>query len=401
MKVGVPTEIKPDEYRVAITPIGVRELSEHGHEVVDPEGRRRGLGDRGLRLRGPGRADPPDRRGRLRRGRRWSSASRSPSPRRSRLLRRGSDPLHVPAPRACARTHTRVVRHRRDLRRLRDRRGQAGPAAAAGADVGGRRQDRHPGGRVHAREARSAAAGSCSAASPGSPPANVMIIGGGAVGMHAAFIAIGMEADVFVYDVSLDKLRELDVAFGGRASTVFSLDASRSRRGCREMDLVIGGVLVHGARAPHVITTQAARPDEAARGAGRRRDRPGWLLRDLAARPPTAIRPTRSTGSSTTASPTCPARCRSPRPTRSPTRRCPTCSRSPTTASPRRRARDPGLRLGINVAGGQGHAPGRRRGRRHGIHAARAGARHRRARAASPRLRWRRRHGDARDPKRN
>ena len=78
---------------------------------------------------------------------------------------------------------------------------------------------------------RWAAAGSCSAASPASPPANVMVIGGGAVGMHAAFIAIGMEADVFVYDVSLDKLRELDVAFGGRASTVFS-STLRSRRSC-------------------------------------------------------------------------------------------------------------------------------------------------------------------------
>ena len=49
-----------------------------------------------------------------------------------------------------------------------------------------------------------------------------MIIGGGAVGMNAAFIAIGMEADVFVYDTTIDRLRELDVAFGGRASTVFS-----------------------------------------------------------------------------------------------------------------------------------------------------------------------------------
>ena len=69
-----------------------------------------------------------------------------------------------------------------------------------------------------------------------------MVIGGGAVGMNAAFIAIGMEADVFVYDVSLDKLRELDIAFGGRASTVFSStlsieerlprDGPRDRRAC-------------------------------------------------------------------------------------------------------------------------------------------------------------------------
>jgi alanine dehydrogenase len=87
---------------------------------------------------------------------------------------------------------------------------------------------------------------------PGVAPANVMVIGGGAVGMNAAFIAIGMEADVFVYDVSIDKLRELDVAFGGRASTVFSSTLSVEER-LPQMDLVIGGVLVHGARAPHVI----------------------------------------------------------------------------------------------------------------------------------------------------
>src|SRR5204863_4823109 len=52
---------------------------------------------------------------------------------------------------------------------------------------------------------------------PGVAAATVMVIGGGAVGMNAAFISIGMEADTFVFDVSIDKLRELDVAFGGRA----------------------------------------------------------------------------------------------------------------------------------------------------------------------------------------
>jgi alanine dehydrogenase len=87
---------------------------------------------------------------------------------------------------------------------------------------------------------------------PGVAPANVMVIGGGAVGMNAAFIAIGMEADVFVYDTSIDRLRELDIAFGGRASTVFSSVLSIEER-LHDIDLVIGAVLVHGARAPHVI----------------------------------------------------------------------------------------------------------------------------------------------------
>ena len=79
-----------------------------------------------------------------------------------------------------------------------------------------------------------------------------MVIGGGVVGMNAAFIAIGMEADVFVFDTNIDRLRELDVIFGGRASTVYS-----STLAVEEMlphaDLVIGAVLIHGARAPHVI----------------------------------------------------------------------------------------------------------------------------------------------------
>jgi alanine dehydrogenase len=90
---------------------------------------------------------------------------------------------------------------------------------------------------------------------PGVAPANVMIIGGGAVGMNAAFIAIGMEADVFVYDTNIDRLRDLDVAFGGRASTVFSSVLSIEER-LPDVDLVIGAVLVHGARAPRVIRRQ-------------------------------------------------------------------------------------------------------------------------------------------------
>ena len=71
--------------------------------------------------------------------------------------------------------------------------------------------------------------------------------------MNAAFIAIGMQADVFVFDRSIDRLRELEVAFAGRASTVFS-----STLAIEEMlphaDLVIGAVLVRGGRAPHVVT---------------------------------------------------------------------------------------------------------------------------------------------------
>jgi alanine dehydrogenase len=87
---------------------------------------------------------------------------------------------------------------------------------------------------------------------PGVAAATVMIIGGGVVGQNAAFIAIGMEADVFVYDRNIDRLRELDITFGGRASTVYSSTLSIEEMLPR-VDLVIGAVLIHGARAPYVI----------------------------------------------------------------------------------------------------------------------------------------------------
>jgi alanine dehydrogenase len=73
--------------------------------------------------------------------------------------------------------------------------------------------------------------------------------------MNAAFIAIGMEADVFVFDRSVDRLRELDVIFAGRCSTVFSSTLEIEER-LPTADLVIGAVLIHGAKAPHVVTRE-------------------------------------------------------------------------------------------------------------------------------------------------
>jgi alanine dehydrogenase len=87
---------------------------------------------------------------------------------------------------------------------------------------------------------------------PGVAAANVMVIGGGVVGMNAAFVAIGMGADVFVYDKSIDRLRELEVDFAGSCSTVYSTTLAIEEMLPRA-DLVIGAVLVHGARAPFVV----------------------------------------------------------------------------------------------------------------------------------------------------
>jgi alanine dehydrogenase len=250
MKVGVPTEIKPDEYRVALTPIGVRELTERGHEVLIQSAAGEGsaisdsdFGTQGARIV----AAAEDV---------WGEADlvlkvKEPQAPEVSLLRSDATLftyLHLaPAPELtkglcdtgaiCVAYETVEDRHGR-LPLLAPMSEIAGKIATqAGAFM----LERPLGGR-----------GILLGGVPGVAPANVMIIGGGAVGMNAAFIAIGMEADVFVYDVSIDKLRELDIAFGGRASTVFSSTLSIEER-LPDMDLVIGGVLVHGARAPRVI----------------------------------------------------------------------------------------------------------------------------------------------------
>ena len=135
---------------------------------------------------------------------------------------------------------------------------------------------------------------------PGVAAANVMVIGGGVVGMNAAFIAVGMEATVYVFDRNIDRLRELDIAFGGRADTCFASTLSIEERLPERRPGDRGGA---GPRRPGAARDhpRAARADEAPRGAGRRLDRPGRLLRDLAPDDPQRTRPTRSTGSPTTA----------------------------------------------------------------------------------------------------
>jgi alanine dehydrogenase len=87
---------------------------------------------------------------------------------------------------------------------------------------------------------------------PGVAPGKVMIIGGGVVGLTAAEVAIGMGAETYIFDRNIDRLRELDFLLNNRASTVFSTTLNVERM-LSEADLVIGAVLVHGAKAPHVI----------------------------------------------------------------------------------------------------------------------------------------------------
>ena len=170
---------------------------------------------------------------------------KEPQPVEVEMLRAEPDAVHLSAPGGRARARARADALGRHLHRLRDRQDAEGhlPLLAPMSEVAGKiatqagafMLERPLGGR-----------GILLGGVPGVAAATVLVIGGGVVGMNAAFIAIGMEADVFVFDRSIDRLRELDVAFAGRASTVYS-----STLAIEEMlpaaDLVIGAVLVQGA----------------------------------------------------------------------------------------------------------------------------------------------------------
>ena len=250
MRVGVPTEVKADEYRVALTPTGVRELREHGHEIVVQAGAGEGSSIADAQYEAQGATIVPDAEAV------WGEAElvlgvKEPQPDEIGNLRPGHTLftyLHLaPNPeltRALCDSGAVCIAYET----VEDARGRL-PLLAPMSEIAGKIATQAG---AYMLEKPFGGRGILLGGVPGVAPANVLVIGGGAVGMNAAFIAIGMEADVFVFDTSLDRLRELDVAFGGRASTIYSSVLSIEEMLPRA-DLVIGAVLVHGAKAPRVI----------------------------------------------------------------------------------------------------------------------------------------------------
>ena len=145
--------------------------------------------------------------------------------------------------------------------------------------------------------------------------AKVVVLGAGVSGMSAAAIALGMQAEVLLVDKNITRLRQADAIYQGHCQTVAS-NAYEIERACIDADLVIGAVLVPGAKAPKLISNELGRAHEAGIGAGRHLDRPGRHLRGLATRPRMPTRRTGCTTRSSTAWRTCRARCRTPLPTR-------------------------------------------------------------------------------------
>jgi alanine dehydrogenase len=251
MKVGVPSEIKTDEYRVALTPAGVRELSDAEHQVFVQSGAGEGSAISDEAYEAQGATILPDADAV------FAEATmivkvKEPQPVEVERLNPHHTLftyLHLAADEALTRGLMESGATCIAYETVEDTKGRL-PLLAPMSEVAGKiatqagafMLEKPLGGR-----------GILLGGVPGVAAANVIIIGGGVVGMNAAFIAVGMEATVYVYDRSIDRLRELDIAFGGRADTCFANTLSIEER-LPDADLVIGAVLVHGAKAPHVIT---------------------------------------------------------------------------------------------------------------------------------------------------
>jgi alanine dehydrogenase len=250
MRVGSPKEIKNHEYRIGLTPAAVRELTARGHRVfVETHGGEAiGLSDE-MYVRAGAQV--------LETAEEVFGASdlivkvKEPQPKEIALLKKGQTLftyLHLaPDPEQTAGLlasgATSIA-----YETVTDDRGGL-PLLAPMSEVAGRMSIQAG---AHALEIASGGRGMLLGGVPGVPSAKVVILGGGVVGTNAARMAMGLEAHVFVLDVSLRRLYELDLQFGARLHTVFStLDAIEEH--VVSADLVVGGVLVPGATAPKLI----------------------------------------------------------------------------------------------------------------------------------------------------
>ena len=251
MRIGVPAEVKTDEYRVALTPSGARELTQAGHEIFVQGGAGEGsaIGDDDYRAQG---AQIVETAADVFAQAELIIKVKEPQPAEVALLRPGQTLftyLHLaPDPQqtqgliesgaTCIAYETVEDQHGR-LPLLAPMSEIAGKIATqAGAFM----LEKPLGGR-----------GLLLGGVPGVAAGKVMVIGGGIVGQNAAQVALGMGAEVYIYDRDIDRLRELEHQLNWHASTCFASVLEIEQR-LPEVDLVIGAVLVKGGTAPRVIT---------------------------------------------------------------------------------------------------------------------------------------------------
>jgi alanine dehydrogenase len=256
MLIGVPKEIKDNEYRVGLVPSTVRELTDKGHQVLIETGAGAGAGLADADYRAAGAEIVPDA------GAVYGRAElivkvKEPLAVERKKLRQGQvlfAYLHLAPDReqtedliesgVTAIAYETVTSPQGTLPLLTPMSEVAGRMAA---HVGARCLEKENGGR-----------GVLLSGVPGVSPASVVVLGGGVAGTNAALIASGMGADVAVLDRNPEALRRLDTTFGGRVRTLFSTRDVVELL-CRRADLVIATVLVPGATAPKLITAQTVK----------------------------------------------------------------------------------------------------------------------------------------------
>jgi alanine dehydrogenase len=250
--VGVPTEIKDSEHRVAITPDGVRELARHGVDVLVQAGAGAGasIGDDEYQVAGAtiveAAADVWQRAGLV-------CKVKEPQPSEFPYLRDDLvlfTYLHLAAypevAKALLAASTTGVAY--ETVQLPS---GALPLLAPMSEVAGRLATQVG---AHYLEKENGGRGVLLGGAPGVRPGRVVVIGAGNVGWNAAWIAAGMEAEVVLLDKNLDRLRWVDQIHKGRIMTLASNHGS-VERSVADADLLIGAVLVPGGRAPVVVTT--------------------------------------------------------------------------------------------------------------------------------------------------
>jgi alanine dehydrogenase len=250
MRVGVAKELKTQEYRVALTPAGALELGQRGHEVLVERGA--GVGsaftDEAYAAAGARLVSVDEV---------WGEADlllkvKEPIEPEYSRLRPGLTLftyLHIAAdePLTRALVESGITAIAYETVETADRRL---PLLAPMSEVAGRLA---PQMGAWALEKAHGGRGILLSGLPGVPPAKVVVLGGGVVGHNAALIAVGLQADVWVLDLSVDRMRELEIALDGRI-TLAKSNRLQIEEAIADADMVIGAVLVPGARAPKLLT---------------------------------------------------------------------------------------------------------------------------------------------------
>ena len=250
MLIGVPKEIKTDENRVGLTPASVRELVLHGHDVLVEAGCafKLGLPDDEYSEAGAKLTNDLERLFQAD----MIVKVKEPQPEEVKRLQKGQilftylhlapDPILTSALQESGCTAIAYET-------VTDGQGRL-PLLAPMSEVAGRMSVQAG---AHALEIEQGGRGTLLGGVPGSPPASVVVLGGGVVGMNAARMALGMEADVVIFDIDLRRLAELELEFRPALHTRYSTRNSVYEHVVKA-DLVIGAVLVPGSKAPRLVS---------------------------------------------------------------------------------------------------------------------------------------------------